>query len=98
MTWMFSHEELNAEPFVVADDVPHSEGSVNDRVTEALNRADKAIALVTPDLRSTHGAPNVTEEIGRWIQGRGGSTLCVVRQEGTEINSNLHGVVYAKFV
>ncbi|MBV8757082.1 MAG: nucleotide-binding protein [Deltaproteobacteria bacterium] len=95
--WLGMTKSLNAEPTIVADDVPHSEGSVNDRVTEAIKDADKAIALVTIDARSKFGAPNVIEEIGRWVQGKGARTLCVVRQEGTEINSNMQGAVYLAF-
>jgi hypothetical protein len=95
--WLATTKSLNVEPCVVADDVPHSAKSVNERVTEAIDTADKAIALVTIDTRSNYGAPNVLEEIGRWVQGKGSDSLCVVRQQGTEINSNMHGHVFLAF-
>jgi hypothetical protein len=70
IAWLATTKSLNVEPFVVADDVPHSQGSVQDRVTNAIRQADKAIAVVTLDDRSKSGAPNVIEEIGRWLQGK----------------------------
>jgi hypothetical protein len=82
---------------VVADDAPHSEGAVDDRVDEMIDWADVAIALVTPDARCQHGAPNVIDEIGRWRGARGKSTLCIVRQRGVEPYSNHAGIVYVPF-
>jgi hypothetical protein len=97
IAWLATTKSLNVEPLLVADDVPNSEGSVHDRVTSAIREADKAIAVVTLDGRSKSGAPNVIEEIGRWLQGKSARTLCVIRQQGIEINSNLHGHVYLSF-
>lgn len=97
IAWLATTKSLNVEPTIVADDVPHSKGSIHDRVTRAINAADKAIAVVTLDDRSDFGGPNITEEIGRWLQGRDPETLCVVRQAGTEVNSNLNGLPYVPF-
>ncbi len=42
---------LNVEPRIVADDPPHSDGAVDERVDTAMEWADKAIANITPDER-----------------------------------------------
>lgn len=97
LAWLSMTKDLDVEPFIVADDAPHSEGAVAERVSQAIRSADKAIALVTVDARSEFGAPNVLEEIGRWAEGKSPRTLCVVRQEGTKVNSNMHGAVYLHF-
>lgn len=97
VSWMVEKKALNVEPVQVAWGTAHSEGSVADRVKKEIDLADKAIAIVAKDTRSTHGAPNVSEEIGRWLQAKGGRTLCVIRQEGTQINSNAAGLVYLSF-
>lgn len=97
VSWMVEKKALNAEPVLVAWGTPHSEGSISDRVKEEIDVADKAIALVTKDVRSEYGAPNVLEEIGRWLQSRGGRTLCVIRQAGTKVNSNATGLIHLSF-
>ncbi len=97
VTWMVEKKALNAEPHLVAWGTPHSESTVAERVKEEIDRADKAIAIVTKDVRSEYGAPNVLEEIGRWLQAKGGRTLCVIRQGGTQVNSNVAGLVYLSF-
>lgn len=97
VSWMVEKKALNVEPVLVAWGTAHSEGTVADRVKQEIDLADKAIAIVTKDTRSTHGAPNVVEEIGRWLQAKGGRTLCVIRQEGTQINSNAAGLIYLSF-
>jgi hypothetical protein len=97
ISWMVEKKALNVEPVQVAWGTAHSEGSVADRVKKEIDLADKAIAIVTKDTRSTHGAPNISEEIGRWLQAKGGRTLCVIRQEGTQINSNAAGLIYLSF-
>src|SRR3954470_12857814 len=68
VAWMVEKKSLNADPHLVAWGTPHSQGSVADRVRQEIERADKAIAIVTKDERSEYGAPNVLEEIGRWLQ------------------------------
>jgi hypothetical protein len=97
VSWMVEKKALNVEPVQVAWGTAHSEGTVADRVKKEIELADKAIAIVTKDTRSTHGAPNVIEEIGRWLQAKGGRTLCVIRQEGTQINSNAAGLIFLSF-
>jgi hypothetical protein len=97
VSWMVEKKALNVEPVQVAWGTAHSDGTVADRVKKEIELADKAIAIVTTDTRSTHGAPNVVEEIGRWLQAKGGRTLCVIRQEGTQINSNAAGLIYLSF-
>lgn len=98
VAWMAKKKNaLKAEPYQVAWGIPHSDGAVADRVRDGILHADKAIALVTPDPRSEYGAPNVIEEIGRWIQAKGGQTLCVIRHTETKINSNMAGLVYLSF-
>lgn len=97
VTWMASKKSLNIEPRFVSWNTPHSAGSIADRVKEEIELADKAIAIVTKDPRSAFGAPNVIEEIGRWIQGKDPRTICVVRQEGTQVNSNVAGLPFVSF-
>lgn len=97
VAWMVEKKALNAEPALVAWGVAHSELTVSERVKREIEQADKAIAIVTKDERSEYGAPNILEEIGRWLQARGGWSLCVIRQEGTKVNSNAAGLVYLSF-
>ncbi|MDQ3300589.1 MAG: hypothetical protein M3619_28750 [Myxococcota bacterium] len=59
VAWMVEKKALNADPHLVAWGTPHSQGSVADRVKQEIERADKAIAIVTKDVRSEYGAPNV---------------------------------------
>ena len=81
----------------VAEGIPHSSGSVDDRVDQAIAEADAAIAILTPDARSPHGAPNVMDEIGRWRGGKSKATLLMLRQENVQPYSNHAGIVYAAF-
>lgn len=76
-------------------DWPASSGhSVFNRVQEAMDWADIALALITPDPRSENGAPNVIDEIARWQERKGGETLAVIRQKGVKAHSNISGLVY----
>jgi hypothetical protein len=88
---------MNIDAQVVAEDAPHSEGAVDDRVDARIEWAEKAIALVTPDARCQHGAPNVMDEIGRWRGKKGKRSLCIVRQDGVTPYSNHAGIVYVAF-
>lgn len=97
LAWLGTKQSLKVEPFIVSGDVPHSEGSVDDRVDAAIGRADKAIAILTPDVRSQFGAPNVMDEIGRWRGRKGKKTLCILRQDGVPSYSNHAGIVYVSF-
>ena len=54
---------MNIDARVVADEAPHSDGAVDDRVDVCMDWAQKAIAIITPAPRSQHGAPNVMDEI-----------------------------------
>lgn len=82
---------------LVAEAPPHSKGSVDDRVDAAIEWADKAIAILTPDGRTPQGAPNVIDEIGRWRGRKGKDSLCILRQSGVEPYSNHAGIVYVSF-
>jgi hypothetical protein len=82
---------------LVAEEAPHSDGAVDERVDEKMNWADKAIALLTPDDRGLNGAPNVIDEIGRWRSSKGKRSLCLVRQQGVPPYSNHAGIVYIEF-
>lgn len=97
LAWLGTKKSLGVEPFIVADDVPHTEGSVDDRVDKAIRHADKAIAILTSDDRSPYGAPNVIDEIGRWRGGKGKKTLCILRQDGVPPYSNQAGIVSVNF-
>lgn len=96
MAWL-ARDSLNVKAKLVAEDAPHSKGAVDDRVDEAIDEADKAIALLTPDARSPYGAPNVIDEIGRWRGAKGKETICLVRQDGVPVYSNHGGIVYVGF-
>jgi hypothetical protein len=79
-------------------DWPASGGhSVFTRVQEAMDWADVALALITPDPRSENGAPNVIDETGRWQERKGGETLAVIRQKGVKAHSNISGLVYVGY-
>jgi hypothetical protein len=96
-TWLAAKKQLNIESTIVAEGVAHSEGTVDARVKAAIKAADKAIAIVTVDERSQYGAPNVLEEIGRWRGAKEDRDLCIIRQDGVLVNSNMGGVVYLSF-
>ena len=81
----------------VGDLTAHSEGSIDIRVSDAIAWADVAIALITPDTRGAHGASNVIEEIGRWREKKGASSLAIIRHHTVPVHSNLAGVVYIKY-
>ena len=81
----------------VGDSTAHSEGSIDTRVSDAIAWADLAIALITPDTRGEHGAPNVIEEIGRWREKKRGTTLAIIRHHTVPIHSNQAGVVYIDY-
>lgn len=97
IAWLTAKQVLNVEPRQVSWNAPHSDATVSERVKREIDEADKAIAIVTKDVRSAYGAPNVIEEIGRWLQAKGGHTLCVIREAGTEKNSNVAGLIYLEF-
>jgi hypothetical protein len=82
---------------IVAEAPPNSEGAVDDRVDDAIAWADAAIAILTPDSRSPHGAPNVMDEIGRWRGGRGKATMLLLRRDDVQPYSNHLGLVYVGF-
>lgn len=81
----------------VAEMTAHMEGSIDQRVEDMMNWADKAIFLLTTDTRSKYGAPNVLEEFGRWIGQKERKTMMALRQEGVEVHSNASGLVYVAF-
>ena len=81
----------------VAEMVAHMEGSIDKRVEEMMNWADKGILLITRDDRSDYGAPNILEEFGRWIGQKGRQTALTLRQSGTKVHSNASGLVYVGF-
>ncbi len=96
LAWL-GRPSVDVDARIVADSVPHSGGAVDDRVDDAIDQADKAIAILTPDNRSPHGAPNVMDEIGRWRGSKGKESLCILRQKGVPIYSNHAGLVYVSF-
>lgn len=75
----------------------HTKGSVDDRVDSAIAWADAAIAIITPDARGVHGAPNVIDEIGRWRGGREKETICILSQNMVKPYSNHAGIVRPEF-
>ena len=96
LAWL-ARPSVDAEARIVADDVPHTEGAIDDRVDAAIEWADKAIAIITPDSRSLHGAPNVIDEIGRWRGSKDKRSICIVRQDGVTPYSNHNGLPYVPF-
>lgn len=78
----------------VSDWSPNSGHSVFKRVQKAIDWADVALALITPDPRGENGAPNVIDEIGRWHGRKEGETLAVIRQKDVKAHSNISGLVY----
>jgi hypothetical protein len=96
LAWLLG-PTVRADARIVAEAPPHTAGTVDDRVGVAMDWADKAIALVTADARSTHGAPNVIDEIARWRERKSPSTLCILRQNDVLGYSNHGGVVYVSF-
>lgn len=90
--------DLSVDARTVDEMSPHSGGSVDERVNEAIAWADKAIALITPDKRSASGAPNVIEEIARWRARERETDLAIIRDVACgDIWSNLDGVVRVEY-
>ena len=87
----------NIDARKVAEMTAHMEGSIDQRVEDMMNWADKAIFLLTPDERSEYGAPNVLEEFGRWIGQKGRRTGLTLRHEEVKVHSNASGLVYVGF-
>ncbi|GEM_PF-6791287 len=96
LAWL-RRDTMNLTATIVAEAPPHSQGSIDNRVDEAIRKADKAIAIMTADDRLPHGAPNVMDEIGRWRGKKGGKSICIVRQEGVKPYSNHDGLPYVQF-
>jgi len=87
----------DVEALIASEMVPSSDRSVDLRVDDLIAWADCAIAIVTSDDRSTHGAPNVLDEMGRWTGAKVRATLCRVLQKGVEVPSNHDGIVRLEF-
>ncbi|MEM9775659.1 MAG: TIR domain-containing protein [Chloroflexota bacterium] len=81
----------------VAEMTAHMDRSIDQRVEDMMDWADKAIFLLTTDERSEYGAPNVLEEFGRWIGQKGRRTMMALRQDGVKVHSNASGLVYVAF-
>lgn len=81
----------------VAEMTAHMEGSIDQRVEDMMNWADKAIFLLTPDERSEYGAPNVLEEFGRWVGQKGRRSGLTLRHDDVKVHSNASGLVYVGF-
>ncbi len=102
LSWLNSsdlHSEIKirVDAQKVAAMVAHMEGSIDQRVEERMNWADKGIFLLTPDERSEYGAPNVLEEFGRWIGQKGRRSMLTLRHEDVKVHSNAQGLVYVSF-
>ena len=81
----------------VSDWPANSGSTVDKRVEEAIEWADKAVLLLTPDPRGESGAPNVLEEFGRWRGKKGGESMIVLRHKDVKPHSNARGLIYVKF-
>ena len=102
LEWLNSsqtHDEIGrkVDARKVAEMTAHMDRSIDQRVEDMMDWADKAIFLLTTDTRSAYGAPNVLEEFGRWIGQKGRRTMMALRQEGVEVHSNASGLVYVAF-
>lgn len=91
-------QDIMADARTVGEMNPNAEGTVDERVRLAIEWADKAIAIVSPDPRSPTGAPNVIDEIGRWRGSGRDADLAIVRsRDCADIWSNLSGVVRLEY-
>ncbi|MFK7801609.1 MAG: TIR domain-containing protein [Anaerolineae bacterium] len=102
LEWLNSkelHDEIGKTVVAkkVAAMIAHNEGSIDQRVEEMMDWANKAIFLLTPDKRSEFGAPNVLEEFGRWIGQKSRRTMLTLRHEKVKVHSNASGLVYVGF-
>lgn len=89
--------DMGIDARLVSEAAPHSQGAVDSRVDDLIEWADAAIAIMTPDERGKHCAPNVMDEIGRWSGRKGKRSLMRVVQKGVEQYSNHNGLVYSEF-
>ncbi len=97
LAWLRGND-VQADARTVGEASPNAEGTVDERVTAAIGWAERGIAIVTRDDRSSSGAPNVIDEIGRWRGAGRAADLAIVRQRNcTDIWSNLAGVVRLEF-
>lgn len=97
LAWLRGADIL-ADARTVGEMVPSSDGTVDERVRGAIDWAEKAIAIVSPDPRSPSGAPNVIDEIGRWRGAGRAADLAIVRhRDCADMWSNLAGVVRLEY-
>ncbi|HEY5373993.1 MAG TPA: TIR domain-containing protein [Polyangiaceae bacterium] len=96
LAWLLRAEH-GIDARTVGDMRAHSDGSIDERVSESLAWGDRAVAIVHRDRRSASGAPNVIEEIGRWREAKGKKTLALLWQKGVRPWSNIDGIVRIEF-
>jgi predicted nucleotide-binding protein len=80
---------------------PNLGRSVLEKLQEESNKCNSAVIVMTGDDADASGAPrareNVLHEIGFFQAKFGLSRVCLLHQEGTNIPSNIHGLVYIPF-
>ncbi len=97
-----SHIERDLNiPTLELDQEPNRGRTVLQKLTEESDRCSYAVVVMTGDDEIPGDAPrtrqNVMHEIG-FFQGKFGlPSVCLLYEEGTDIPSNIHGLVYIPF-
>jgi predicted nucleotide-binding protein len=96
----FIEKDLGLQTLELAQE-PNQGRTVLAKLAEASNQCDSAVIVMTGDDLDATGQPrareNVIHEIG-FFQGKYGlDRICLLHEEGTNIPSNIHGLVYAPF-
>jgi predicted nucleotide-binding protein len=96
----FIERDLNTQTLELAQE-PSRGRTILAKLDEESRRCSYAVIVMTGDDTNAAGVPvarqNVLHEIG-FLQARlGMSAVCLLHEEGTEIFSNIHGLVYVPF-
>lgn len=96
----FIEKDLKIETLELAQE-PSKGRSVLQKLIDESNKCSFAVIVMTGDDEIESGAPrareNVMHEIG-FFQGKFGlENVCILYEEGTNIPSNIHGLVYVPF-
>jgi predicted nucleotide-binding protein len=96
----YIEKDLNIPTLELAQE-PSKGRTVLQKLNEESNKCSFAVVVMTGDDDLGIGAPrareNVMHEIGFFQAKYGLANICLLHEEGTNIPSNIHGLVYVPF-
>ena len=96
----YVEKDLNVPTLELAQE-PSKGRTVLQKLNEESNKCSFAVVVMTGDDNLGAGAPrareNVMHEIGFFQAKYGLANVCLLHEEGTNIPSNIHGLVYVPF-